>query len=76
MTPGTITSVVLASALATAITHATLRSPARSTDLPQGAQGSASTARQDGCDIATGECPGTIQVAYQPTRCSLPADRE
>ena len=76
MTPGTVTSVVLASAMATAITHATLQSPARSTDLSLGARGVASTARQDRCDPSTGTCPGPIQVAYQPTRCSLPADHE
>lgn len=76
MTPGTVTSVVLASALATAITHAALRSPAPTTELSLGAPLGASAVKQDGCNAATGACAGLLQVAAQPTRCSLPADRE
>lgn len=73
MTAATVTSVILASALASAIANLTLRPPAQT---PDGTH-APSLAGQGDCGSASGmACAAMPQVEHQGGRCSLPPDHD
>lgn len=73
MTAGTVTSVILASALASAIANLALQPPVQ---FPDGTQGPL-VAGQNDCSTTPGmACAGMLQVEHQGSRCSLPPDHE
>ena len=73
MTVGTVTSVILASALASAIANLALQPPVQ---LPDGTLGS-SLAGQGNCGTTPGmACAGLPRIEHQGSRCSLPPDHE
>lgn len=73
MTAATVTSVVLASALANAITNLALQSPVQ----PPDAIHSRSMAGQNDCGTTPGmACAGMPRIEHQGSRCTLPPDRD
>lgn len=73
MTVSTVTSVVLASALASALANVVLQSPALHPDAAHGP----SVAGQTDCGTTPGmACAGLPRVEHQGSRCSLPPDRD
>lgn len=73
MTVGTVTSVVLASALASAIANVALQSPVQPPDGTYGAP----VAGQNDCGTTPGmACAGLPRIEHQGSRCTLPPDRD
>ena len=73
MTVAAVTSVVLASALASAIANVALQSPVRPLDATSGR----SMAGQNDCGATPGmACAGLPRVEHQGSRCTLPPDRD
>ena len=73
MTMGTATSVILASALASAIANLALQPPVQFSD---GTHGPA-VAGQPDCGTAPGmACAGMPRAEHQGSRCSLPPDHD
>lgn len=73
MTIGTVTSVVLASALAGAIANMTVRPPAQA---PDGNFGTPMAGQSDCGTLPGMACAGLPRVEHRGSRCMLPADRD
>jgi uncharacterized membrane protein len=73
MTAGTVTSVVLASALASAIANLALQPAVQQPDATSGG----SMAGQGDCGTTPGmACAGLPRVEHRGSRCTLPPDRD
>jgi uncharacterized membrane protein len=76
MTAGTVTSVILASALASAIANLASHAPVQFPDGTHGPRGP-SLAGPGDCGTTPGmACAGLPRSEHQGSRCSLPPDHE
>jgi hypothetical protein len=73
MTVGTVTSVMLASALASAIANVALQLPVQPPDATRGPP----VAGESDCGTTPGiACAGLPRTEHRGSRCTLPPDRD